>query len=395
MTNKSIPASSKVERFFLPSLTGLRFVAALAILLAHAGDQAFAPYGIGFFSRLTGALAFFGMSLFFTLSGCVLILNYSHSFARNASFMHGLHSFGAARFARIVPLYIVIGVCFLAATPIQPVVTSKLLVYATLTQSWWGIGSDGADYFMHYFPHSWSISTEWFFYLIFPAICFLTGRQNSPRSLFSMAVGTLLSFLLLFIVFHSAVEYGIFGSTHKAANLKWFTYFSPYSRLCEFILGCYLGKYILHRKGMELSHVVAQKLIWGSLIGIICVGTFATPHIGNLETNWLGYFSPSLLQAPFVATFVLVVALNGKSFARGIIESRLFTIGGDCSYSIYLLHPLFTIHFANPVGTLGWWWIEPMLRFSTMVCLSLFAAHGSYHMVEVPTRRFVRRILGA
>ncbi len=380
--------------FFLPSLTGLRFVAAFSILLAHATDQSFSPFGVKGLSLFAGGLAFFGMSLFFTLSGCVLMLNYGHYFETGKPFWPALRRFGIARFARIVPLYLAVGFVFLAATPINLSLLSKFPLYLTLTQSWWGVDKHGVDLFMHFMPHSWSISTEWFFYVAFPVTCLLVGGLQSLKS---TTIGTLLTLLIFFgvmVTFRMAVNEGVFGVENKAAWLKWFTYFSPYSRLCEFILGCFCGSYILHRKGRSIPLWIARVLASFSILALIAVGLFASPFIGAAETSWLGYLSPSLLQAPFVACIVFVAALNGQVFGK-ILESKSFILGGECSYSLYLFHPLFTVHFANPVGNFGavWWWLDPLLRFSTMVGLSLLIAYGGYNLIETPTRRYFRKFI--
>src|SRR6266404_8041504 len=70
-----------MEKPDLPVLTGLRLVAALSVVMAHSSvivlftDARWIPI-IGF------GLAYFGMSLFFVLSGFVIYLNYAPQFAR-------------------------------------------------------------------------------------------------------------------------------------------------------------------------------------------------------------------------------------------------------------------------------------------------------------------------
>jgi hypothetical protein len=69
------------EKPDLPVLTGLRLVAALSVVMAHGSvivlftDARWIPI-IGF------GLAYFGMSLFFVLSGFVIYLNYAPQFAK-------------------------------------------------------------------------------------------------------------------------------------------------------------------------------------------------------------------------------------------------------------------------------------------------------------------------
>ena len=63
----------------LAPLTGLRVVAACSVLIAHALDTAFI-YDPKNFHPYAALLAYFGMSLFFVLSGFVIQYNYAESF---------------------------------------------------------------------------------------------------------------------------------------------------------------------------------------------------------------------------------------------------------------------------------------------------------------------------
>jgi peptidoglycan/LPS O-acetylase OafA/YrhL len=85
-----------MTKHLLP-LTGLCGVAAYAVLIAHAGDSffAFAPNDPerAIFVRL----AYFGISLFFVLSGFVINYNYAALFAREP-LKRALREFIAALF---------------------------------------------------------------------------------------------------------------------------------------------------------------------------------------------------------------------------------------------------------------------------------------------------------
>lgn len=66
----------------LDALTGLRAIAAYSVLIAHAINSAFIYGGVLHFNLFASRLAYFGMSLFFVLSGFVIHYNYAESFAR-------------------------------------------------------------------------------------------------------------------------------------------------------------------------------------------------------------------------------------------------------------------------------------------------------------------------
>jgi peptidoglycan/LPS O-acetylase OafA/YrhL len=62
----------------IPSLTGLRGIAACSVLFAHAMDTSFAYEPILY--PISARIAYFGMSLFFVLSGFVIHYNYADLF---------------------------------------------------------------------------------------------------------------------------------------------------------------------------------------------------------------------------------------------------------------------------------------------------------------------------
>src|SRR5580704_5650138 len=99
--------ASSVARFGrLEPLTGLRGVAACAVLIAHAIDISFYYKGVAIFHPFAARLAYFGMALFFVLSGFVIQYNYAGAFA-SGPFFTATYRFFVARFARLYPLYII------------------------------------------------------------------------------------------------------------------------------------------------------------------------------------------------------------------------------------------------------------------------------------------------
>ncbi len=383
----------------IPALTGLRFIAAMSVLVAHAVDQAFAPYAAKQIALATAHLAFFGMSLFFVLSGTVLAINYSFA-------LQGPHkgtavwNFAVARFARIVPLYYFCGIVFFAATPWSNELKAALPSYFLLTQSWTPCSGVNAFKFMVFYPHSWSISTEWFFYLLFPLVCLGTTKLRSSRSLGVAFVASIVGFAFLFYAYRLFQVGGIDqpGSQSAACNLKWFSYFSPFGRFCEFVLGTIVGQYILLRQrggdprltGRASGFVETGMIALGA-IGVLAAGVLATPKVANVESI-MGYGAPSLLLGPFVALIVTACA-TGQGPLNWLMSSRFLQWGGDLSYSLYLLHPMLVTYFQNPFVDLGTlYWIEACLRVTVMVLLNVLIAAGSYSLIEVPSRAFFRRL---
>ena len=81
----------------LDALTGLRFIAASCIVIAHLTSGGYAPFGL----RYDFAPA--GMPLFFTLSGFIIHYVYWGGFNRSWPVM--AREFAIARFSRLYPLF--------------------------------------------------------------------------------------------------------------------------------------------------------------------------------------------------------------------------------------------------------------------------------------------------
>jgi peptidoglycan/LPS O-acetylase OafA/YrhL len=89
----------------LPALTGLRFLAALSVLVGHSFADLVKFSGIQpLWAHYLSHMAAIGMPLFFVLSGFVIHYNYHYSIVTAPA--RGTFNFIVARFARLYPLYI-------------------------------------------------------------------------------------------------------------------------------------------------------------------------------------------------------------------------------------------------------------------------------------------------
>src|SRR5262245_44696572 len=94
---------NKPSKNHLLALDGLRFFAALTVMLAHYTHWVIEDQGINnYFSYFLGTLAAIGMPLFFVLSGFVIHCNY-HELVQRPD---GIKKYFVARFSRLYPLYI-------------------------------------------------------------------------------------------------------------------------------------------------------------------------------------------------------------------------------------------------------------------------------------------------
>src|SRR5262249_51178595 len=112
---------------------------------------------------------------------------------------------------------------------------------------------------------SWSISTEMFFYLAYAAVLYrIAAIRSLGRCLALLAtfcIGAYLMFYALFLTRDSWEAAGLalfpqfasFRHNFGDSFYRWFLYFSPYSRMFEFVGGCLTAQaFLLARVGPSL-----------------------------------------------------------------------------------------------------------------------------------------------
>jgi peptidoglycan/LPS O-acetylase OafA/YrhL len=371
------------EKPDLPSLTGLRCVAALSIVVAHGLSIVLfkQPNTIHF------GLSYFGMSLFFVLSGFVIHLNYAPSF-QSLPIQESLRRFAVARFARLYPLYAFFMLVSLSTIPwsrIRPMLPD-LYWFIPMLQSWF-LGNEQLP-LMFTFPEAvltWSISTELFFYMLFPLLLLF----RLPRIPLFFELPLLLATGLAVL----AAAYFVMPSLPTSHDRQWLIYYSPYCRLFEFIAGMLTARLYL---GVREKPVSAFEARISGAIAVICGGFVAASitSAGDWMTadtmSFYDFIRPNLWNMP-ASAFLIFYAVRYDSGLRRMLTSRLALAGGEASYSIYLWHLFLLAHFHQEVRAASATSISELLvRLSIYVLLTVVISYGTYRVIEAPARRWIR-----
>lgn len=403
----------------IPALTGLRFLAALTVILAH-GIIAMAQFTDG--PRLVHALSTFsafGMSLFFVLSGFVIHYTYHDKIWRP----DGFYNFIVARFARLYPVYILLILVELALTWRAAVPLgvgyrlSTLPYYLTLTQSWaYGLARD-VSLVLQFGPIaqvSWSISTEWWFYLAYPMLLLALMRLRRPVPIaaaaivFIVAAAVLLAALKSFHWPVSAFMGNIFGeiadgrdaSTQANTFFFWLVYFSPYVRIFEFAVGCFSAHFYLQR---VTAAARPANETFGIVLTLCAVAAIVIVHLLIFVPGFLPFEAPFLALppqlsfgfAPGCALLIYCCARYRNALVRPF-SSRVFVTLGDASYSIYLLHMAFFIYFRlPPIESSPANMALRFLALAGVVVLIFATSLVLFRLVEMPARKALRRLLSS
>ncbi|MBV8779171.1 MAG: acyltransferase [Alphaproteobacteria bacterium] len=359
-------------------MTGLRAIAAYTVLFAHILSWTLARADVSI-QPLAERIAYFGISLFFVLSGFVIQYNYGETIAFGG--WRGAYNFFVARFARLYPLYAATlatgfylggGIPYLDRPDI-------VLSHLTLTQSW--IGSLRA-----YFPVTWTISTEWFFYLLFIPLCriFLAVRHPGRALVaFVMAAPVVLGIAFYFVgyIIRALGHFTpvLLDRGELSINpLDWLEYYGPLIRALEFCVGCLCAR--VYQRGTIRVPGLAVAAAIGWCILVIACGNRMGPSVTPLL--------PNFIFAPALAVIILAACKPGP--LGSILGARPIVFGGEISYSVYLLQ--------SWIVEVAFGWFEtnvstnPILAsLAAMAAVTVFATI-SWLSIELPCRWLLRRL---
>lgn len=358
----------------LSSLTGLRILAALAVYASHLGPPHGSPKPLATFMEA----GYMGVTLFFTLSGFVLAINYFERLCHPG--VRAIWKFATARFARVYPLYILILFYILIRQHAFGESTVGWWEHVLAVQAW-----DPSVYRAFGFNGpAWSVSVEVFLYACFPLLVLALARLHTPRALLSMAMAVTLALTALTTWFVVSGRSGLPWASSASAH-RWL-YVTPLTRLGDFTLGIIAAR--LYVQAREQARVVRAGgfLAIGAALAIVLL--MAWP--ANLFSAWswdLAYALPSV-----VLIFGLAVAPRGN-LAR-VLSIPWVVLLGECSYAFYLVHQRALGYFGADrwaTATSATTIIYEALTLGAILCLAV----GLHVMIERPARLYIRRLSGS
>jgi peptidoglycan/LPS O-acetylase OafA/YrhL len=405
------------DRPDIPALTGLRFVAAFSVLIAHGVTAILAnhetPYGLIYWVRQASG---FGMTLFFVLSGFVIHYNYAHLVT--AAGARGMGSYLWARFARLYPLFLLMMVVYILVSsrhidywtghPERMNSTVRALPYFLLSmQSWVYLIIDGnplLDAIGGASPITWSISTEWFFYFVYLALAWLVLRSRTP-------LATLIVVLMWGLVW-TAIAAGLynripsinawavahFGSVADFAEhqpdsfVRWLLYFSPYLRLGEFVLGSLVAQLYVQGRSQKIG---TQENTAGTAAFVAAaasvVGITYMEYSPNVGATLLREMSMNFALAPSAALLIFCAARYRGAIFRPLTWRPIVALG-EASYSIYLVHLVILTAAARLIASAGHGMWDDLAELLVLIIAISAISIALYACYEAPARRTLRRL---
>jgi peptidoglycan/LPS O-acetylase OafA/YrhL len=354
----------------LKALTGLRFMAAAMIVAGHLQGH--------FVMRKMLWYQFgHGVTLFFVLSGFILTYNYPELPTTKSRLR-----FLLARFARIWPAYIASIVIAIIAIG-QPIPVWEWFTNLTLIHSWIPL----QQYLYAINGPSWSISTEFFFYLSFPIL--IAGLSSNwwikLAGSFAVAAG------LIALCYAFAIEPYSPGASGVTLVVL---YFNPLARIFEFVLGMCVALAWRRFGGMLTSTSLGTALEITALFAFFSTTWWASYMIGH---SFLGNIGPALQwfaqcsSAAIPAALLIFVLASGRGAISWLFATAPLVFLGETSYSIYLLHATFLasydISFSRALGGLPDW-----LLLGGYVSAVVLASSCVLLLIERPCRHWITGI---
>jgi peptidoglycan/LPS O-acetylase OafA/YrhL len=372
-----MPVRSDSARPALAGLSGVRAVAAYAIIAAHAGFQSGRSLGNGSFAPLLSRLNV-AVTLFFLLSGFLLSRQFFTDAGRLSPRQVG--GFWWRRALRLFPAYWLAVIGTLLLLTHQRRTGADWLNYLSLTQTY------DHHYSISALTQTWTLVVEVSFYAVLPLLILGSRRIRRPHG---QQAAVLVGAMMVVAVASDLLIHGIGSGTSPA--LLWLPGYLDW-----FALGILLASVAVHpantrwrRMLLDWSRapgtcwLICALLIWMSTLPL------AGPRGLAPATTWQWTFQHWLFGAASFF-FLLPVTQAVGGWTETVLANRPMQWLGEISYGVYLWHLAFLAAIARWAGWLPFTGHFLALFAMTAVAATAVAA-ASWHLVEQPLlRRFSR-----
>ncbi|OYW54229.1 MAG: hypothetical protein B7Y80_12985 [Hyphomicrobium sp. 32-62-53] len=333
---------------YRPEIDGLRAVAVTSVILFHAG-LAGVPGG------------FIGVDIFFVISGFLITSIILRGLSDGTFTFLGFYE---RRVRRILPALFAIlivttlfAVLWLSPVDLMDYAGSARYLAAFVSNYYFFKTSDyfGREADLQPLLHTWSLSVEEQYYLVFPPLAYLIWRY-APR--------VLLPVLLVIL----AASYG--AACIKVLDNPNAAFFLVQYRIFELLAGAATAVAV-HEGPLAIRPRAATALI-GLLMVLLPVFLFSeeTPTPGPMA------------MIPILGTVLLLVSATPQTQVGWLLASRPFVGIGLISYSAYLWHqPVFALARHRSLVE------HPVEVFLALALLSLALAYLTWRFIEQPFRR--------
>jgi len=344
-----------------PALDGLRTIAILIVILYHLHVPQFEG-------------GFLGVTVFFVLSGFLITTLLLGERRRTGRIRLG--SFWTKRLLRLYPALLALVVVGLAlwnwvgdykGASFSPGEAAFIALSYTgnLFRSYW-------DTTQGVFAHTWSLSMEEQFYLVWPPVLVLLFALRSRRRWLMTGLGVV-------IVGAAAASWLSYRTPHGGATPD--VYFSPVLGVVPLATGCLLALLLDDERVRTWASGIAGHV--GTWVGIVALAAVQFWIDGDWTQH--GWSFGIVIPATGIVSALLIGGLVSvrSPLSVALAWTPVSWFGRRVSYSAYLWHPLVIALLGTyAIGAWGTVWL---------VAAALLVATGAAYAVEVPVEQARKR----
>lgn len=321
----------------------LRALSVIAVVFYH--------FNIKYFSG-----GFIGVDIFFVISGFLMTKIILSGFTKQN---FNLLEFYQKRASRIIPallaLIAIVGILVYIFLAPQFLTYSKSAYSSTLffsnIQYYLNAGYFDPSSHTNFLLHTWSLSVEWQFYLVFPLLLMLFKKQYLyKKNAFKITFIALIAISFALMLYHRHYD-------------KSYSFYIFYPRAWEMMCGGLAFLFADYNKMINRNIKAILSIVFIALL------FYSIYYAGVYNNSW-----------PRIVTIIPVLATTGLLFVNfewKIYKNKILNFIGNTSYSWYLWHwPIyvFALFFSLPVER---------IRFKILLLIVTFAlASFSYIFVE-------------
>lgn len=335
---------------FRKDINGLRAIAVLAVVFYH--------FNVPFFSG-----GFVGVDIFFVISGFLMT---GIIFNRISDNKFSLIGFYLDRARRIIPAlsFLCIAVFILGWFILIPVDFENLgkhiagsITFISNVLYYKEVNYFDVSSIEKWLLHTWSLSVEWQFYIIYPAVVLVLKRLLSLKTIKLLVVLSLICSFIASVLLSKSNPSSSFYLLH--------------TRAWEMLAG---GVIFLFPPSLSLLQTRFAKLT-GLLLIVLSILFLDTSDV------WPGY----LALIPVVGTCIVIAAKDVNTIFTDNVISQFI---GKISYSVYLWHWPIVVYLTYSL-------LKGSLYSVSGILVSLLLGSLSFYFIENPLRKLLKNKSGS
>ena len=346
-----------MKLIYRPEIDGLRAIAVGAVILYHAqinilGYQVFKG-------------GFIGVDIFFVISGYLITSIILKELVTDGSF--SFKYFYERRARRILPVLLFAMLVSLPFAwkyllPDNLVDFSKSILYSLGFSSNFYFKISGQQYdavsgLFQPFLHTWSLSVEEQYYVLFPIVLFITFKYFKK-------------YLIHILIFSFVAS--LFLAEWTSRNYPSASFYFLHTRMWELLAGSILA-YFEITSGQRSQNKILNLIL--PFIGLLLIG-----HSILFFNNEM--FHPSFYTLfPIIGVCLIIWFSNKDEIITKILSTRLFVGIGLISYSLYIWHyPIFAF------GRIIQFFEDDIFKELYILGLTILLSIVSFYFIEKPFR---------